>query len=68
MRHRETAKPHGLVRFVHDFGEILEATFKQGQLHGLSIEYFTGVTVNVALYKDGSEQARFDFDREFKEI
>ena len=38
MRHRETHKPHGLVRFVSDgTGRIFEATFKQGEEHGLEI-------------------------------
>ena len=68
MRHRETHKPHGLVRFVTDGGgRIYEATFKQGEEHGLVIWYINN-EVQVYLYKDGSEQAHFIFDREFREI
>ena len=67
MRHRETHKPHGLVRFVSDVdGWIREATFKQGELHGLRIWYYDD-WVQVYLYKDGSSQGYFSFDREFKE-
>ena len=43
MRHRETGKPHGLVRFVPNEieGWIYECTYKLGERHGLEIRYLS---------------------------
>ena len=67
MRHRETGKPHGLIRFVRENGWIYECTYKLGERHGLQIYYYSSDKVNVWLYKNDSLQARFSFDRNFKE-
>ena len=54
MRHRETGKPHGLVRFVNEIGTITECTYKLGESHGLQIHYFLSDKVWVSLYKNDS--------------
>ena len=68
MRHRETGLPHGIVRFVNEDGLIAEGSHKHGTRHGLQMLYWHASKVYVSLYKEGSCQARFDFDSNFKEI
>lgn len=64
MIHNETGLAHGIVRKVLG-SYLMEATYRNGQQHGLNRSIRRNVTV--ALYKDGSNQAYFRFDDSFKE-
>ena len=39
MRHKQSGEPHGLVRCISDSGHLGEGSFKQGQMHGISVNY-----------------------------
>ena len=64
---------HGYVRSFRPEGEIIEATYKNGELHGLYRRIMASneheirrvVNVIVAIFKDGDDVAEFVFDQKF---
>lgn len=67
MRRKVTHKRHGVVRIVEPNGPIIEATYKDGALHGLYRRIDKdGVRVQVS--KNGRPKAMLDFNSEFEEI
>ena len=63
-RHDETQEKHGIVRELHSGDPILEATYKSGKLHGLSIEVVHSNKVRICLQKNDAMLAYFYLDAE----
>ena len=66
MRHEETGEAHGIARFIDRNGVVVEATFRSGKQHGLSISLFEGQVV-VNRYCHDTAESGFVFDRHFNE-
>ena len=66
MRHKFNGKMHGIVRRINKNGDIVEASWKHGKMHGFS-RYITSLVVYVRLWKDGKIVASFTFTRDFLE-
>ena len=66
MRHLKSGRPHGIVRIVKA-DSILEATMKDGQMHGLQREV-VGDQVHVKLFKSSYFMAELVFDKELQEV
>lgn len=56
MRHRESRKPHGVCRQIFNHGEVIEAQWKDGIQHGLSIRWYGGGYTELRLFKNGKSQ------------
>ena len=67
MRHRSTGTRHGIVRVVEPNGNVYEATYKQGKMHGL-YRWITENEIRLQLSFEGVGRALIHFSPDFKEL
>ena len=67
MKHKESGREHGIVRWVSPTGIICEASYKDGKQHGLC-RWIKKSSVYVSLCKDDEVLAKFAFNLEFTEL
>ena len=67
MRNTASKEKHGIVRGVDSVGGFYEASFLNGQEHGLYIRFWYD-RVYIILHKEGKYLSYFTFDLTFKEL
>ena len=63
----KTGGDHGVVRHVDPNGSVIEATFKEGRIHGF-YRMVSDDEVYVSLEMDGNTIAYILFDQELNEV
>jgi hypothetical protein len=67
MRHRITGKRHGIVRTIDPNGTVVEATYKNGRMHGV-YRWICDEEIRMQVSQDGQGKAVLHINHEFKEL
>ena len=69
MRHKETNKPHGIVRGMTKEGNMIsEASWFEGKTHGLARMLYDDYIITVSILRMNKHVATLDIDRQFRVV